>query len=145
AGIPFRSPLVGRGVTFADYDGDGRIDVLVCNLEGRALLLHNTTGSNHHWLRVRLRGAGANTQGLGSRVTIETGGRRQVREVRTCGSVMSSLEPVAHFGLGDTPQVDRLEVRWPDGQTTTRDRVPADQILEIESPSVAHAPGTAVK
>lgn len=131
AGPPFLTPLVGRGAAFGDYDRDGRLDVLVANLEGRAVLLHNDSDPANHWLRVRLRSSGGNTQALGARVTLDAGGRRQQREVRTCGSVMSAHDPVAHFGLGKEPRAARLEVHWPDGHTTLRENVDADQTLDI--------------
>jgi hypothetical protein len=130
AGAPFGTPIVGRGAAFGDIDNDGRIDMLVCDLEGKSQLLRNVTGDNH-WLRVRLREPGGNTQGLGARLTIEHGGRSQVREVRTCGSVMSAHEPVAHFGLGKHDRVERLTVRWPDGQETVREGIRANQVLEL--------------
>jgi hypothetical protein len=131
AGDPFAHPLVGRGVAFGDYDGDGRVDALVCNLEGNALLLRNVSTTANHWLGVRLKATGGNTQGLGARVTVEVGGQRQVREIRTCGGVLSAQEPVAHFGLGATGTVERLTVRWPDGRQTVKQNVAADQLLTL--------------
>lgn len=133
AGATFGEPLVGRGVAVGDYDADGRLDLLVCNLEGEARLLRNMTPAPNHWLRVRLRGDDGNTQGLGTRVEIDCGGERQVREVRTNGSVLSAHEPVAHFGLGQHATVDRLTVHWPDGTQTTRRNVPADRILTVDA------------
>jgi hypothetical protein len=106
--------LVGRGLSVADYDQDGRPDLLVCDLEGEALLLRNVSPPGN-WLQVRLRSPGMNRDGLGARVTVRAGGTRQVREVRTCGSVLSALAPVAHFGLGRSAPPARITVRWPDG------------------------------
>jgi hypothetical protein len=123
--------LVGRGTALGDYDGDGKIDALVCNLEGPAMLLHNFTGGSNHWLEVRLKGPTGNSRGLGARVTVTTSTRALTREVRTCGSVLSSSAPVAHFGLGGEALVTRLVVRWPDGKESVRRSVPADQLIEV--------------
>jgi hypothetical protein len=134
AGAPFGQPLVGRGAAFGDYDADGKVDVLVCNLEGAPLLLRNVTTSANHWLRVRLRGGGGNRQALGALVRIRYRGGSQVREVRTSGSVLSGSEPVAHFGLGAETVVEQLTIRWPDGRETTHRDVTADQVVELTAP-----------
>lgn len=117
AGIAAERP-VGRGVAFADYDRDGRVDALICNLEGQALLLRNIS-EPRHWLDVRLRAPGPNRFGLGAFITLKAGEKRQVREIRTCGSVLSAQDPTAHFGLGDFTGPVELEIRWPDGKMQT--------------------------
>jgi enediyne biosynthesis protein E4 len=109
---------VGRGVSFGDYDRDGRVDVLVCDLEGPAVLLHNDS-PQRHWLRVRLKAPAPNREGIGALVSLTAGGQTQIREIRTCGSVLSAREPLAHFGLGDFQGSAAVKVRWPDGKTQT--------------------------
>src|SRR6185295_3184479 len=85
---------VGRGMAFADYNRDGRVDALVCNLNGPAILLENQSPSGH-WLTVRLKTRGPNRDALGALVTLTAGIKKQVREVRTCGSVLAARDPVA--------------------------------------------------
>jgi enediyne biosynthesis protein E4 len=121
---------VGRGLAFADYNRDGRMDALVCNLNGPALLLENQSSSGH-WLTVRLKTTGPNRDGLGAMVTLTAGAKKQVREVRTCGSVLAARDPVAHFGLGDTTGPVTLSIRWPDGKTQTQTVSTLDKILTI--------------
>ena len=115
AGEWAKMPIVGRGLSFADYDRDGRTDALICNLEGEAVLLHNQSPSQH-WLDVQLRAAGPNRFGIGARITLTANGQKQLREIRTAGSVSSALFPVAHFGLGAFKGPVTLLVRWPDGK-----------------------------
>jgi hypothetical protein len=107
---------VGRGMAFADYDHDGKIDALICNLEGEAILLHNISKTSNHWVNVRLKQSGGNRDGLGSRVTLTANGNTRISEIRTCGSVLSAHEPIAHFGLGQYLGPIDLTIRWPDGK-----------------------------
>lgn len=108
-------PIVGRGISFSDYDKDGKIDVLVTNLEGKSLLLKNVTDAGH-WVKVRLNDMGGNRQGLGAMITLKAGETSYLREIRTAGSVMSALEPAAYFGLGkDASPPLQLSIRWQDG------------------------------
>ncbi|HLI47889.1 MAG TPA: CRTAC1 family protein [Chthonomonas sp.] len=108
--------LVGRGLTIGDYDHDGRQDVLICNLEGRSVLLRNVSEA-HHWLEVVLSQPGMNRAALGAMVTLEAPSLRRIAEIRTSGSVLSAREPIAHFGLGDYSGPVTLHIRWPDGKT----------------------------
>ena len=120
-----------RGVAFGDYDGDGRTDAVVVNMDDTVTLLHNTTRNDHHWLTVRAVGARANRDGIGARVRVRAGGRDQVREVRTSGSFASSNDPRAHFGLGAAAKIELLEVKWPGGATQTFNEVPIDRVVVV--------------
>ena len=113
-----QNPIVGRGVSFADYDRDGKTDILVCNLEGKALLLHNVSKAGH-WLNVRLKSSGKNRFGIGAMVSLKDVSPPLIREIRTSGSVMSALDPCAHFGLGDQTGPVTIEIRWPNGKKQT--------------------------
>jgi hypothetical protein len=104
-----------RGAAFGDYDNDGDIDVLVVNIDDRPTLLRNDSDGGH-WITVRLAGTRSNRDGIGSRVTAEAGGRRQIAEVRSGGSYVSHNDMRVHFGLGEAHIVDGLEIRWPSGQ-----------------------------
>ncbi len=125
---------VGRGLAFADYDHDGRVDALVCNLEGKALLLHNITPTQNHWLDVRLSGRGGNRFGLGAQVTAKAGSLSLLREIRTSGSVLSASDPVAHFGLGSSSGPVELTVRWPDGKVQHTVARKVDTTLTLSAP-----------
>ena len=118
-----KTRLVGRGLTFADYDRDGRVDALICNLEGEAVLLHNQSPPQN-WLDVQCQSVGQNRFGLGAQITLLANGQKQLREIRSSGSVLSALPPVAHFGLGAYKGPVTLAIRWPDRKTQRVD-VPA--------------------
>jgi enediyne biosynthesis protein E4 len=125
---------VGRGLSIADYDHDGKLDALVVDLEGRPLLLHNVSQNKNNWLEIQLedlRNAG-NRDGLGAIISAECGSKKQIREIRTCGSVLSGLFPAAHFGFGTTSGTVKLTIRWPDGSVQPVVNVPQNKRLIIK-------------
>jgi enediyne biosynthesis protein E4 len=132
------SKLDGRGFVPADFDRDGDLDFLVIN-DGQAWeYFENRIPDSGHWLGVQLRGQGANTRGIGARITITAGGRRQVREMHAGSGYLSSPPPEAHYGLADATRVERIEVRWPSGAVQVVDDVAADQVLVIEEGGEVH-------
>jgi enediyne biosynthesis protein E4 len=134
AGPFFTQKSVGRGAAFADYDNDGRVDCVIVNLGAPAFLLHNASPAAGHWISIRLAGRKSNRDGIGARVEILAGGRRQMRE-RTAGSgYLSQDDPRVHFGLGASTQIERLTVLWPSGARQTLENVAADRIITITEP-----------
>ena len=115
-----------RGAAFGDYDNDGDVDVLVINMDDRPTLLRNDSEARH-WITVRLVGTAGNRDGIGAKVTLEAGGQRQVAEVRSGGSYISHNDMRVHFGLGATPAVDRMTIRWPGGKEETVTGLAADR------------------
>jgi enediyne biosynthesis protein E4 len=110
--------IVGRGAVYADLDGDGNLDLVVTQVGGPALVLRNDQASGHHWLRVRLEGAGkVNRDAIGSAAELTAGGLIQRREVMPTRGYLSQVERTLTFGLGQSVKVDRLQVHWTDGTT----------------------------
>lgn len=124
----------GRGVAVADFDRDGRQDLLLQNLDKPAVLLM-AKGDAGHWLQVALTGTRSNRDAVGAIVTARIGDRLQTRQVRVGSGFLASSSPVLHFGLGDARQVDLLEIRWPSGRRQTLGPVDADQRLELVEPT----------
>jgi hypothetical protein len=108
-------PLVGRGVSFADIDSDGDLDVLITQNGRRPALLRNDQETVHRWLRVKLEGLPPNTDAIGARLELTAGGITRYREVMPTRGYMSQVELPVTFGLGDADQVERLRILWPDG------------------------------
>jgi hypothetical protein len=121
--------LAGRGSCYADFDGDGDLDVLVVQVGGRPLLLRNDQELDRHWLRVRLVDSGKNRDAIGAWVILRTGDSVLRRQVMPTRSYLSQSELPVTFGLGAVDTVDSLEIVWPDGETQSV--VPAGIDTEI--------------
>jgi enediyne biosynthesis protein E4 len=134
---PLAVERVSRGSAVGDLDNDGRLDLVVNDLDGRPQVLRNETAAPGQWLIVRLRGAGANTNAIGAIVTVTVGGVRHLRLVQSGTSYISQDDMRVHVGLGTSAAADAIEVRWPDGTTSRREAVKAGQIIEIEQPPAA--------
>lgn len=122
----------GRSVVAADFRGDGRLDLLVRQVGGGALLLYENGLPARHYLKVSLRGTKSNRLGIGARLTAEAGGRRVVRELYPANSYQSQMPSLVHLGLGDANKVDRLTIRWPSGTTQVVSDIVADRHVVIE-------------
>ena len=130
----FRRALNLRGSGACDFDNDGRMDLVATGLGDRAVLLHNTGANANHWLTLKLVGSRSNRDGFGALVKVVAGGRSWQAESRCPTSYVFQQDPRLHFGLGAAVQVDRIEIRWPSGQTQTVANPAIDQIVRIEEP-----------
>ena len=106
-----------RGASFGDFDNDGDIDVLVMNMGEAPSLLRNDLKSANHWVKVELQGTRSNRSAIGASVTIETAKRRQMDVVLSQSSYISHNDSRMHFGLGEESVVEKITVRWPNGET----------------------------
>jgi hypothetical protein len=122
----------GRGVAFGDLDNDGKVDLLINNQNDPPTLLHNERENPNHWISIRTVGTRSNLDGIGARVTLVSGGRSQVQEVRSGGSYLSQNDLRLHFGLGSARMIDRIEVHWPSGATDKVENALADRSMTIE-------------
>jgi hypothetical protein len=134
SGEVFTEERVSRGLAVGDLDNDGRLDLVINDLDGSPQVLRNEMPGAGHWLLVKLEGNGANTDAIGAVVLAKAGKLDQRRLVQSGSSYISQDDQRLHFGLGAATQVDTLEVRWPDGSVTKQDNVKADQILTIRQP-----------
>lgn len=109
------APNSYRGAASADFDNDGRIDLLVLPIDGAPVFLRNASTVKNSWLGVRLEATHGNREGIGAYVETEFCGRMQVASVRNGSSYASRKDPRVHFGLGSCNAPGRVRVRWPNG------------------------------
>jgi enediyne biosynthesis protein E4 len=125
-------PQASRGAAFGDLDNDGRIDVVVENIDGSPMVLHNESTSPNHWITLELIGTHSNRLALGAKVRVVAGALAQVDEVRSGGSYLSQNDLRVHFGLGSAENVDHVEIRWPSGGTQTLHNLAADRFYVVK-------------
>lgn len=126
------NPLVGRGLTYADIDDDGDLDVLITQNGRRPVLLRNDQATGHHYLRVRLVGRVPNTDAIGAQLALTAGGVTRYRQVMPARGYLSQVELPVTFGLGGTSEVEQLLIRWPDGAEQVIERPQIDTLLVVE-------------
>ena len=131
AGPGFAIENVSRTLASADIDNDGDLDLLVTNNAAAADLLRNEGAPGGNSLLVRLVGSRSNRNAVGARIRLTAGGRTQVSEVRAGSSYLGQHDLRAHFGLGRATAIERVEIRWPNGQMETVTAVTANQIVTI--------------
>jgi enediyne biosynthesis protein E4 len=136
AGDGMQVARVGRGLAIGDLDNDGDPDVVISNMDDPPTLLENRQRTGHHWIAFRLVSPGPNRFAIGAKVTIESGGVRQSREVRSGGSYLSQSDLRPLFGLKDNASPVTVEVRMPGGARWRWEGLAPDRqhVLEL-SPS----------
>ncbi|MDY6936886.1 MAG: CRTAC1 family protein [Cyanobacteriota bacterium] len=127
---------LGTGAAVGDFDGDGQLELAISHGESgtEPLSLYRTEPNNHYWLRVlplTIHGAPAR----GAVCALIAGGSRQIRAIDAGSGYLCQMEPVAHFGLGTYPRVERLEICWPGGEKTAIDNPTVNQLIRVPHPS----------
>ncbi|MGO9095812.1 MAG: CRTAC1 family protein [Bryobacteraceae bacterium] len=143
SGQYFKEKYVGRGVTWADIDNDGDIDLLVVNLNDSPKLLRNDGGNRNNWITVdaKLSFPTGQRDAIGARVTVTSGALKQIEDLMPTRGYLSQGDPRLHFGLGKAAYADLVEIRWPDGVVEKHEKVKANQFLRL----VHEAKATKVK
>jgi hypothetical protein len=107
----------GQAAALLDYDNDGRIDVVIANMEGPLLLYHNVTPHPGNWVGLNLKGPPGMLTPFGARVILRRpDGKTPTRELYPANGFRGQSDPRIHFGLGSLSEVPPVEVKWPDGR-----------------------------
>jgi len=130
-GPPVTVPRAGRGAAFADLDNDGDVDIVVNNVHDAPELYRLDQKEPRNWAALRLVGVQSNRSAIGARVWLTAGGATQVSEVRGGGSYYSQNDLRQYFGLAAAKTIDRVEVRWPNGNIEVWTGVEPNRIVTL--------------
>ena len=122
-----------RSAIAADFDRDGATDLLVASVGGGPLrLFRNQTPSENHSVTIRLFGTRSNVGGIGSRMTLQCGGKTIIRDMFPPNGCLGLGPPEQTIGVGSATKIDRLTIRWPSGFEQSFEELPIDGLLFIQ-------------
>ena len=123
-----------RAAVVADFDGDGRLEIVTNNFNDRPYYFANRL-PRRNYVELRLTGTHSNRDAIGAVVRLWVGKTVMVRQVNPAGGYLSQSSRVVHFGLGDHTEVDRIEIRWPRGIVQRLDHPEINTLLQIREPA----------
>ncbi len=129
-----------NGSVYADLDNDGDLEIVINNIDDRAIIFENHASTRSNYVSMKFKGPEKNKFGIGVKVILKQGDIKQFQELTLSRGFQSSVAPGFHFGLGDKAIIDTLEVQWPDGRIEILKKVAANQELIID-----HANSTTAK
>ena len=132
-----QQPSFSNGASYGDLDNDGDLDYVVNNINDEAFVYKNTTaevnGDKGHYLRVKFAGKGQNTQGIGARIEgLYADGTYFYYENSPFRGYLSTVEAVAHIGLGTKQKIKELRIIWPNDSMQVITKPGIDQILQVK-------------
>ena len=131
------APTFSNGAVYVDLDNDGDLDMVVNNINDEAGLYRNNNREQNkegaHYLRLAFEGDSLNKKGLGAWAEIYYDhGKKQFLENSPYRGYLSSVDGIAHFGLGNTTKIDSVIIRWPNGLMQHLTNVNADQLITVK-------------
>ncbi len=111
------SPRSSRCAAVADFDGDGRLEIVTNNFNDQPYYFRNNLPPRN-WIAFRLRGTKSNRDAIGAVVKLHIGAEVMMRQLCPAGGYLSQSSKTLHFGLGDRSKIDKVEIKWPRGGIT---------------------------
>jgi len=136
-------PSFSNGAAYADLDNDGDLDMIVNNINDKALIYENTTNgkdkTSANYLQIKFNGDRNNLNGLGAIAEIYYNkNQKQVYENTPYRGYLSSIDPKAFFGLGNVTVIDSVIIKWPGNKKQVLKDVKANQLLAADIKNANH-------
>lgn len=127
------NPSNSNGASYADLDNDGDLDLVVNNINREAFVYRNEAGERrkHNYVKVKLNGEGANTNGIGARIYLHAGSSKQFVEQMPVRGYQSSVTPLLHFGIGTVDRIDSVIIEWLSGKRQVVVNVKKNELLQL--------------
>lgn len=127
--------------SYADFDNDGDLDLILNTIDTAAVLYENTmmNSGKNNYLKVSCIGNTKNTQGIGARVQAKIGNQTQTFEIASTRGFATGVASLAHFGLGASTMVDELIVTWPGGKQQKLTKVKSNQHIKLYQANASDA------
>lgn len=135
---------ISSGAVYADLDNDGDLDLVINKINEEAGIYRNMSRERDKtsYLAVKLKGQGANTNGIGAKVYVYGNGIMQYQEVNPSRGYLSAVSTQLQFGLGTSTQADSVKIVWPDSKVQHMTNVTANQLLTVSYAPDAPLPAT---
>jgi len=130
----FGAPSLAQGAAYADLDNDGALDLVTNNMNEPSGVYRNNARkleTRFHYLTIKLSGFSGNRFSIGAKVFLFSNGKISYQELQVTHGFMSSSEPLLHFGLGETKELDSMIVIWPNNNWQKILHVKADQQMIV--------------
>ncbi|WP_184549580.1 VCBS repeat-containing protein [Mucilaginibacter sp. FT3.2] len=129
-------PSFSNGAAYADLDNDGTMDMIINNINDEPFIYKNTARerdkTNSNYLHIQFKGGPQNLGGIGAFANIYYNhGKQQVYENTPYRGYLSTIQNIAHFGLGNVTKVDSVVIRWNNGKKQVLTNVKANKTIKV--------------
>ncbi len=125
----------GRAVALVDLWNRGSLDVVVANQRGPLLLYKNTVDPQNQWIEFELEGTASNRSAIGAQVTLRWNSQQQIQQVSGGSGFAAQNDRRLHFGLGKSPRLEEVTIRWPSGKIQTLNSLVPGQLYHVKEPA----------